>query len=85
MKAESLEVWLNFRTDKKLQKDLDVRALGNGISRAEQARRFFRQGLKLPENTPTHFSLLLYERTYNEEGAQNIRETAIKIIEELFE
>ncbi len=84
MKAESLETWLNFRIDKKLQEQLDKRAKQLGVSRAELARKYFKMGIKLPNDVPLHFSLLLYERTYKMEDFQNVRKTAIKIIEEMF-
>lgn len=85
MKTESLDNWLNFRIGKGLQEDLDTRALGNGISRAEQARRFFKQGLKLPDDVPQAFALLLYEKTLNMKKANKVREIAINTLKELFE
>ena len=84
MKAESLETWLNFRIDKNLQQELDTRAKSMGVSRAELARKYFKMGIKLPDDVPLHFSLLLYERTYKFEEVQNVREVAIKILAEMF-
>ena len=84
MKAESLETWLNFRIDKNLQQELDVRAKGLGVSRAELARKYFKQGLKLPDDVPQSFALLLFERTQDLKNASKMREIAIDILKELF-
>lgn len=84
MKAESLETWLNFRIDKNLQEQLDTRATKLGVSRAELARKYFKQGLKLPDDTPQTFALLLFEKTQDLKNASKMREIAIDILKELF-
>lgn len=84
MKSESLETWLNFRIDKNLQKQLDTRALSKGLSRAELARQYFKQGLKLPDDVPQTFALLLYEKTSSMKKASKVREIAIDTLTEMF-
>ena len=84
MKVESLETWLNFRIDKNLQQELDTRAKGLGVSRAELARKYFKQGLKLPDDTPQTFELLLFRKTLDLKNADKMREIAIDTLKELF-
>lgn len=84
MKTEPLEKWLNFRIDENLQLELDFRAKHLGVSRAELARKFFKQGLKLPDDTPQTFALLLYARTESMKKASKVREIAIDTLKELF-
>ena len=84
MKLESKDVWVNFRVEKSLQQELDVRAKEIGVSRAELARQYFRKGVSLPVDVPKTFALLLYEKTIHTPGGTKIRRQAIKIIEEMF-
>ncbi len=84
MKIDSLETWLNFRIDKKFQEQLDIRAKQLGVSRAELARKYFKMGIKLPDDVPQTFALLLYERTLEMKEANKIREIAIATLKELF-
>lgn len=84
MKHEALETWVNFRIDNNLQEQLDTRALHKGVSRAELARQFFKQGLKLPDDTPQAFALLLFEKTSGMNKASKVRDIAIDTLTELF-
>ena len=84
MKIDQLETWLNFRIDKKFQEQLDVRAKQLGVSRAELARKYFKMGLKLPDDTPQTFALLLYEKTSGMNKASKVREIAIATLKEMF-
>ena len=84
MKAESLETWLNFRIEKKLQEKLDERSKSLGLSRAELARQYFKMGIKLPNDVPQTFALLLFEKTQDLKNANKMREIAIDILKEMF-
>lgn len=84
MTLETKDVWVNFRVEKSLQQELDVRAKKMGLSRAELARQYFRRGVSLPVDVPQTFALLLYEKSVHTAGGTKIRKQAIKIIEEMF-
>ena len=84
MKIDPLETWLNFRIDKKFQEQLDIRAKQLGVSRAELARKYFKMGIKLPDDVPQTFALLLYERTLEMKEANKIRNIAIDTLKEMF-
>ena len=85
MKLDNLDTFLNFRIEKSLQKELDTRAKAKGVSRAEIARHYFRQGIKFPEDIPQTFTLLLYKQTLDMRSAKKVRDIAIDIITEMLE
>ena len=85
MTLETKDVWVNFRVEKSLQQELDVRAKKMGLSRAELARQYFRRGVSLPVDVPQTFALLLYEKTSGMNKASKVREIAITTLKEMFQ
>ncbi len=85
MKFNNKDVWVNFRLDKTLRDEIDLRANKKGVSRSVMARQFFEMGANFPEDVPQRFTLLLYEQTKNMRTARTVRNTAIDIITEMLE